>query len=88
MRIVCAVLVWGFAGAYLLAVGLLALAAVGVFGAERDPLAGVVLMPLGLPWTLMLGGLPESVRPWLAVGVPLANLVLLDALCRLGRDHR
>jgi hypothetical protein len=45
-------------------------------------LAGVFLVPLGLPWALWLDGLPESVRPAAAVLTPALNLLLLWGLCR------
>jgi hypothetical protein len=49
----------------------------GLFGQERDPLAGVFLMPLGLPWVLWLEGFPEITLPWLAGMAPLLNLAIL-----------
>ena len=68
---------------YLVALALLLIGTFGLFGQEQDPLAGVFLMPLGLPWVLWLDGLPEALLPWLAVLAPLFNLVLLSALCRI-----
>ena len=81
----------GFCRTVLVIVGLLYLAALilfvigmfGLFGSQQGPLAGVFLVPLGLPWILMLDGVSESVRPWLAALSPLLNLILLLALCRL-----
>lgn len=61
----------------------------GVLGQERDPLAGVFLLPLGLPWSLWLDGLSEPFLPWLAALTPLANLAILAGLCRtLGGSSR
>jgi hypothetical protein len=51
---------------YLAALFLFFVGAFGWFGQERTPLAGVFLVPLGLPWNLWLDGLAETVRPWLA----------------------
>ena len=68
---------------YLLALALLLIGTFGLFGQEQDPLAGVFLIPLGLPWVLWLDGMPERLLPWLAASAPLLNLVLLKMLCRI-----
>jgi hypothetical protein len=67
---------------YLAALALLLIGTFGLFGQERDPLAGVFLMPLGLPWVLWLDGFPEIALPWLAGMAPLLNLAILIFLCR------
>ncbi|WP_082181786.1 hypothetical protein [Aestuariivita boseongensis] len=54
----------------------------GLFGQEQDPLSGVFLLPLGLPWVLLLDGLPEPLLPWSAILAPLLNLAILILLCR------
>jgi hypothetical protein len=61
---------------------LLLIGTFGLFGEERDPLAGVFLMPLGLPWVLWLDPFPERAWPWLAGMAPLLNLAILTYLCR------
>lgn len=71
-----------FACAYLAALALLVIGTFGLFGQERDPLSGVFLLPLGLPWNLFLDGAPETIRPWLAALSPVVNLLILMALCR------
>ena len=73
---------------YLAALALLMIGTLGLFGQERDPLAGVFLMPLGLPWTLWLDGLPDRMLPWMAALAPLLNLAILALLCRrrFGRE--
>jgi hypothetical protein len=68
---------------YVAALLLLAIGTFGWFGAERDPLAAVYLVPLGLPWTLLVGNAPEPLVPWLAIASPGLNLVLIVAMCRL-----
>ena len=68
---------------YLVALALLLIGTFGLFGQEQDPLAGVFLMPLGLPWVLWLDNLPDAVLPWVAVLAPLFNLALLYFLCRI-----
>jgi hypothetical protein len=40
------------------------------------------LIPLGLPWVSLLDGVPEGLKPWLAVLAPALNLFILMALCR------
>ena len=67
---------------YLMALVVLLIGTFGLFGQEQDPLAGVFLMPLGLPWVLWMDGLPDPLLPWLAVLAPLLNLVILTLLCR------
>lgn len=38
---------------YAIALLLMAIGTFGWFGQEKDPLSGVFLMPLGLPWSLL-----------------------------------
>ena len=85
MARLCRWLVRLFAALYLAALVLLAVGMFGVLGAARDPLAGVYLIALGLPWVRWLDGAPEALRPWLAAAAPLLNLLILAALCRIGR---
>ena len=66
---------------YLVALALLLIGTFGLFGQERDPLSGVFLIPLGLPWVSLLDGVPEGLKPWLAVLAPALNLFILMALC-------
>ncbi len=73
----------GFAALYVCALGLLAIGTFGLFGGERDPLAGVFLLPLGLPWNRFIDNTPETLRPWLAAAAPLLNLLILWMACRL-----
>ncbi|MCU0984176.1 MAG: hypothetical protein MUC89_04455 [Acetobacteraceae bacterium] len=75
-----------FAGAYILALMLLAIGTFGLFGSARDPLAGVFLLPLGLPWNLLFDAAPQWSLPWIAVGAPAVNLLALWLLC--GRRRR
>jgi hypothetical protein len=78
----CRVLVWGFGLAYVAALLLLLVGTFGLFGSGRDPLAGVFLIPLGLPWILATGRLPDAIRPFVAALTPLINLAILVWLCR------
>lgn len=83
MRLVCRILNLRFALAYLIALGILAIGTFGMFGAEKDPLAGVLLIPLGLPWNLLVDLSPEELWPWLGSMAPAVNLMIFYGLCRL-----
>lgn len=72
----------GFGLAWLAALALFVIGTYGLFGSPGGPLAGVFLLPLGLPWTLAAGRLPEAVRPWAAALVPGINLALLVWMAR------
>jgi len=79
-------LIWLFALLWLAALALLAVGTFGLFGAECDPLSGIFLLPLGLPWNLVLGIFPPDPRFWLAAAAPGLNLAIFVALSRmLGR---
>jgi hypothetical protein len=71
-----------------MALGLLAVGTFGLFGSERDPLAAVFLLPLGLPWQLWVDHAPEPFWPWLAMLAPLVNLLLLAGCCYFVRLYR
>lgn len=60
----------------------------GLFSQEQDPLSGVFLIPLGLPWVFLLIDLPEALLPWLAVLSPLLNLAILLLLCRYSYSRK
>jgi hypothetical protein len=69
-------LFWIFAVLYALALLLFLVGNFGWFGQERDPLAGIFLLPLGLPWSWLGGRMGLA---GVAVGVlsPLVNLAIL-----------
>ena len=69
----CRIVLGLFAALWLAALGLLA---IGTWGSDPDPLAGVFLVPLGLPWNLVVGG------AFWAILCPSINLALLALLCR------
>lgn len=71
-----------FALLYLCALALLIIGTFGFFGQEQDPLAGIFLIPFGLPWVLATGALPEPMLPWVAVLAPALNIALLSLMCR------
>ncbi len=84
-RSLCTWVIVVFGALYVAALALLAIGHFGFFGAARDPLAGVFLIPLGIPWIYLLDMLPIAAndRIWIGVFSPLINLVLLSAACRL-----
>lgn len=65
-----------FMALYVLALFLLAVGTFGLFGQEQDPLSGVFLMPLGLPWNL-LGDRMGLAGPWIAILAPAINAAIL-----------
>jgi hypothetical protein len=79
---------WGvrlFALAWAAALAIYGIGALGLFGQSPDPLAGVYLILLGLPWNRAVDVAPEPLWPWLAAAAPLLNLLLLAGLCRFAR---
>lgn len=78
----CQWVVWIAGVLYLVALALFVIGTFGFFGQERDPLSGIFLLPLGVPWVLWLEGFSESLKPWLAGLAPLVNIVILAAICR------
>ncbi len=71
-----------FVVVYAIALVLLAIGTWGLFGQEPDPLSGIFLIPLGLPWNRFIGDLPDAIVPWLAILAPLLNALILAGLCR------
>lgn len=86
MAAVCTWVVRIVGALYLVALALLVIGTFGLFGQEQDPLSGVYLMPLGMPWVLWTGELPDPFLPWAAVLAPLLNIAILAFLCRRIRD--
>jgi hypothetical protein len=86
--VVCRLLIGIFGLIYVLALALFLIGTVGLFGADPDPLSGVYLIPLGLPWVRMVDVFPEPMWPFLGVACPAINLALLWILCRFLRRVR
>ncbi len=82
MQTICTILVAAFAIAYVIALVLFVIGTYGLFGSPSGPLAGIFLVPLGVPWIFMLEGLSENFKPWLGILAPGLNLALLWLLCR------
>lgn len=68
--------------AYLFALALYLASTFGLFGAQRDPLSGIFLVPLGLPWNHFADLFPQPLWPWLGALAPVINIALLLGLCR------
>ena len=73
---------------YALALALLLIGTFGLFGQERDPLSGVFLLPLGVPWVWLVDLAPEPTWPWLAALAPVPNILILAGICRLLKRRR
>lgn len=82
---ICRIILILFVLLYLGAIFLLLVGTFGWFGQERDPLSGVFLLPLGLPWNQFTAGVPDSLLPWVAIAAPLLNVMILSSLCRYVR---
>ncbi len=75
---------WIFGVAYLAALGLFAISFWGLLGQSEDPLGGVFLLPLGLPWNLMLDRMTGMSTTALLVA-PALTLAILIFLARRSR---
>jgi 4-amino-4-deoxy-L-arabinose transferase-like glycosyltransferase len=84
----CRWVFFGFLLLYLAALFLLAVGTFGLLGSPRGPLAGVFLMPLGLPWILLIDFAPRALHPWFAAGAPLVNLLAIRLICRARLSRR
>lgn len=82
MAAICSIGIKLFIAIYLVALALFLIGTFGWFGQERDPLSGIFLLPLGLPWNRMLAGAPEPLLPWVGVCAPIINILILQLLCR------
>jgi len=67
---------WIFLVFSAVALALFGIATFGLFGQERDPLGGLFLLPLGLPWN-MASGLFGSASGVFAALAPCINLALI-----------
>ena len=71
-----------FALLYAIALALYLVGTFGAFGSPRGPLAGVFLVPLGMPWNFLVDYLPQSLWPYAAALTPVLNLVVIWLLGR------
>ena len=70
---------WLFVALYALALLIFLIGAFGWFGQEKDPLSGVFLMPLGMPWNL-IGDRIGIGSAALALLAPAINAAILFGL--------
>lgn len=77
----CRLATRGFVLVYILALLLFLVGTFGWFSSPQGPLAGVFLVPLGLPWNLMLDWAPDGARTLLMAGAPILNIAILRFLC-------
>ena len=84
----CRTVVIVFAALYLAALCLLAIGTFGLFDQERDPLSAAFLIPMGLPWVMLLDNLPETLRMTSAILAPLLNLILVAVICNIFGKNR
>lgn len=78
---VCRILTLLFAALWLFALAILAIGTFGWFGQEKDPLSGIFLIPLGLPWNRFADALGLAV-PIVGILAPGLNLLILFLVCR------
>jgi len=78
----CKWVFWLFAAFYALALALLIIGTFGLFSQDSGPLSGIFLIPIGMPWGLLVDWAPEPMWPWLAALAPAINLWLIAMLCR------
>jgi hypothetical protein len=88
MHRACSLAVISFAILYALALGLFIVGTFGLFGSPSGPLAGIFLMPIGLPWNHMIDVFPEPLWPPLAALTPALNLAILVLICRYAASRR
>jgi hypothetical protein len=81
-RTLCRAAVWIFGLLYLAALALYVIGTFGLFGSDSGPLAGIYLVPLGLPWHFLVKLAPEPAWPWIAAALPMINLLILSLVCR------
>ena len=77
---ICKEVIGLFVLLYVIALLLLAVGTWGLFGAERDPLSAVFLVPLGLPWNLLLDRFVVSGSALVGILASAINLVILALL--------
>lgn len=81
-------LFWGFLALFLIALGIFFSNMMGWFGQTPDALAGIYLLPFGLPWNLIGINLPDPFPLIVGLGAPLINLAILRWLWRASDRYR
>ena len=70
---------------YALAAAIWLVGTFGWFGVTRDPLSGVYLIMLGMPWALLVDAFSEPFWPAASALAPALNLAAIALVCRLVR---
>jgi hypothetical protein len=52
----------------------------GWFGSGTGAIARLFMDRLGFPWNRMISEAPDQLLPWLGVGSPIVNIVLLSLI--------
>lgn len=77
----------GFLGLYILiyvfALGVFLIGEYGLFGQPIDPLAGILIVPLGLPWIQLTDPHTNGLGPVQAAICPLINIGILYFVYRI-----
>lgn len=76
------VVFWVFLVLYALAMAVFVVGWFGLFGFSHDPLAGVFLIPLGLPWNFAGDLFPLAMQPYVSLAAPLITLEILRRLSK------
>jgi hypothetical protein len=74
-----------FLALYAIALMLYLVSVFGLFGQDRDPLGGIFLLPLGLPWNLAARWFGSASSVFVALS-PLVNVAILYWLARRKAD--
>lgn len=77
-----------FVVAYVVALAIFLIGTFQLFGHKEEPMAGIFLIPLGLPWFRVADLFGEALTPWFATITPLINATILWALARRTRPGK
>ncbi len=79
---------WAFLIAFAAALGFFASNMLGMFGQTPDALAGLYLLPFGLPWNMIGMELPDPYPLFIGLGGPIINLAILWLLWRWSEKRK
>jgi hypothetical protein len=81
-------LFWGFTLLFILALAVFASNMLDLFGQTPSALAGVYLLPFGLPWNLLGTELDDPFPLMFGLGGPLLNMAILWSLWRWSEKRK
>lgn len=73
---------------YILALIVWIVGALGLFGFDPNPLSGILLVLLGLPWVHMVDFAPKRILPIASAISPIINLGIIFLLSKLSSWYR